>query len=304
MKNDENDRVLVTNIQRFSLHDGPGIRTTVFLKGCTIRCPWCANPENIRHEIEPYRKDGQRGEYGQWYTAEQLYEQLMKDAPFFRAAKDGRADSYQISSSEGLDSLPGGVTFSGGEPLLQIEKLERLFEKLHAAHIHTAVETSLFTAKTAVDAAIAHIDLFYVDLKLLDPERCRTTLSGSMEVFDRNLEALLRSGRPIVFRVPVIGVNGTDLSGTCDPDNRGLVIRKITESASRGNVIKVELLKEHALGLSKYEALRAAGSNIRLPPYYGVSDSLMNEYRTELAQWLNLDNGARNKRISVEVCKI
>ena len=85
--------MLITNIQRFSLHDGPGIRTTVFLKGCSIKCPWCSNPENIKNYPEVYYKDGVKGIYGKEFSLDEIYAEIVKDRVFYE------------------DN--GGVTFSG-----------------------------------------------------------------------------------------------------------------------------------------------------------------------------------------------
>ena len=99
-----NTTVLVTNVQRFSLHDGPGIRTTVFLKGCSLHCPWCSNPENIFPVQEKYRVDGKDGVYGKMWMLSDIYAEILKDRSFYEHE--------------------GGVTFSGGEPLLFIKKIE------------------------------------------------------------------------------------------------------------------------------------------------------------------------------------
>lgn len=75
--------MIITNIQKFSLHDGPGIRTTVFMKGCSLCCPWCSNPENLKSFIEYYIKDGKRGIYGKEYTVEEVFNEVIKDKPFY-----------------------------------------------------------------------------------------------------------------------------------------------------------------------------------------------------------------------------
>lgn len=116
--------MIITNIQRFSLHDGPGIRTTVFLKGCSIRCPWCSNPENINHQIESYVKDGKEGFYGKEYSVDQVLKEVLKDKIFYE------------------DN--GGVTFSGGEALLYAKELLPLMEQIKQNNISIAVETCLF----------------------------------------------------------------------------------------------------------------------------------------------------------------
>ena len=94
------DKILLTNIQRFSLHDGPGIRTTIFLKGCSLRCPWCSNPENLNPYPEEYIKDGNRGIYGKEYAIDEIFIEVMKDKDYYESN--------------------GGLNFSGGEALLKV----------------------------------------------------------------------------------------------------------------------------------------------------------------------------------------
>ena len=110
------DKILVTNIQRFSLHDGPGIRTTVFLKGCSLKCPWCANPENLKPYQEKYIKNGIISTYGKYMSCEEIYDEVIKDKNFYIEVSHSMTNNY-------LESLPGGITFSGGEALLQVEKI-------------------------------------------------------------------------------------------------------------------------------------------------------------------------------------
>ena len=100
------EKILISNIQRFSLQDGPGIRTTLFLKGCNLRCPWCANPENLENNIKKIVKDNREYIFGYYMEVEKLKEELIKDKSY-----------YELNN--------GGVTFSGGEPLLQFKKLEK-----------------------------------------------------------------------------------------------------------------------------------------------------------------------------------
>ena len=269
--------LLLTNIQRFSLHDGPGIRTTVFLKGCSLHCPWCSNPENLNPYQEKYIKNGIEGIYGKEYTTDELYAEVVKDLAFY----DGDWDSSD------LNKMPGGVTFSGGECMLQMDKLEPLLERMNEEHIHTAVETCLFAPENLLFIAINHIDLFYVDIKILDEVKCKESIHGSLSLYHSNLQALLSSGKPIVFRIPVIG------GYTDDEDNRKKVVELIKEA--HGNVLKIELIKEHNLGLSKYQSLMDGNNDIKLPIYNGVSDELMEQYKKEIEEVIN---------IPVEVCKI
>lgn len=278
--------ILVTNIQRFSLHDGPGIRTTVFLKGCSLRCPWCSNPENLSASPQSYTKDGMEGIYGRNYDVGELVKECLKDQVFYEG-KIGR-DGWNIDKAEDIDKLPGGVTFSGGEALLQIDSLIPVCEQLHAADVHIAIETALFVPEKNVRLALDNIDFFYVDMKILDSDRCREVEYGDLDLYMANLDMLLswrnenraRRGKPIVIRVPMIG-KYTDI-----PENRRAVKELIGKYLD--SVLKIELIKEHNLGESKYRSL-----NMQMH-YQGVDDELMEIYKAELDEL----------GIAVEICKI
>lgn len=276
-------KIILTNIQRFSLHDGPGIRTTVFLKGCSLRCPWCCNPENLCNQIQNYIKDGNSGVYGKYYTADEVYKEVIKDKKFY----NGEVNDYKITEPFLLDKLPGGVTFSGGECIMQIKQIEPLIEKLKEEHIHMAVETCLFAPQENVNLAIKYIDLFYVDMKILDSKLCEKHQNGRMELYMSNLNVLLNTGKPIVIRIPVIG------GYTDGIENRSAICKFLDMHKKR--LLKVELIKEHNFGLSKYKSLIDAGNTgFNEPVYKGVSNSLMEMYKTEIEKiglW-------------VEVCKI
>jgi len=128
--------VIFTNVQHFSLHDGPGIRTTVFLKGCTIRCPWCSNPENLKFKLETYVRNGEKDIYGRKISCDELYKELIKDKAFYGEANgDIPANDFCIDNAFDLGKLPGGITFSGGEALAQIDRIVPLLEKLKKEHI-------------------------------------------------------------------------------------------------------------------------------------------------------------------------
>lgn len=277
------ETLLVTNIQRFSLHDGPGIRTTVFLKGCSLRCPWCCNPENIEGRIQSYIKDGVVNQYGRHLTVEQLYSQLKKDAPFYGA--------YDPQCESSLDRLPGGVTFSGGEALLQIESLIPLMERLAADRIHIAVETCLFIPAHLLDLAIRYIDIFYVDIKLLDQIKCKNLLGGEVNLYYQNLTKLLSAKKPIVFRIPVIG-------GYTDSwDNQEQVAELIHYAVESGNVLKVELLEGHNLGYSKYDSLYRVDKKYMPPQYTPVQNEVIMDYKRLIEKQID-------EKVQVEICRI
>lgn len=210
--------ILVGNIQRFCLHDGPGIRTTAFLKGCPLRCPWCCNPENLEYEIETL-SDGSISGY--WITSDDLYHELIKDKPFFRER--------------------GGVTFSGGEPLFQAEAIEGVMRRLKESDVNIIVETSLQVSQGNLSHVLPYVDSFYIDAKLLPSGSYHEFLRGDYGVYERNLSIVVQSGTPFVLRVPVI-------AGFTDNAESAELLRKLL-IAYRPE--RVDLLKGHNLGKEK-----------------------------------------------------
>lgn len=283
------NKILLTNIQRFSLHDGPGIRTTVFLKGCSLRCPWCSNPENLLPSPQQYFKDGMECTYGRYYSPDELVKECLKDKGYYDG-KLSAPDLWRISTADDIEKLPGGVTFSGGECLLQMDKLVPVCESLHEAGVHVAVETALFVPSNLIALAIENIDFFYVDMKILDPNRCKEVERGNLSLYLSNLDHLLtwKDGvgeadgkeKPVVIRVPVIGGYTDDL------ENRRAVRELLNQY--KDSILKVELIKEHNLGESKYKSL-----GMRMD-YHGVDDELMETYKAELDEL----------KIPVEICRI
>lgn len=177
--------IVITNIQRMCFHDGPGIRTTVFLKGCGIHCPWCANPENISFQIQLYPGKPlghDNSQCGREYEAGELLHILERDKLFW-----------------GRD---GGVTFSGGEPLLQFGNLQEVWKRLKERNVHIAIETSLFAPRQSLEVALGYVDFFYVDVKLLEPEMCVQVLGGDIDRYLGNMQLLAESEKQIRFRVP------------------------------------------------------------------------------------------------------
>lgn len=221
----EQDRLLVTNIQRCCFHDGPGIRTTVFLKGCALRCPWCSNPENINPYIEQYIHNNHKGTYGRYYTAEELYEVLVRD------------EKYYLSG--------GGVTFSGGEPLMQSKVLKSVMELLRGAGIHIGIETSLFADSKSLNELIDYVDIMIVDIKILDAEKCKKIIDGDINVFFDNIRIIEKRKCTVMFRIPCC----KEL--TYNPDN----IAMICEFLKSYPDSLVQIFSVHSLGNSKYQSL-------------------------------------------------
>ena len=218
--------VRISNIQRFCLQDGPGIRTTVFLKGCSIHCPWCANPENIRYEVQPfYNSSGEEvGKYGMDITLGELQSEIMKDRDFYIGG--------------------GGVTFSGGEPLLQLERYRPLLQELKSLGIHLAVETALFVPGQLAELAKEYFDWFYIDMKILEPEKCKSVLGGCAEQYLANLKSICLSDKPVCIRIPCS-------ADTVNERNAALMI----ETLKKYRLTNVELFNLHDLAREKYRKL-------------------------------------------------
>lgn len=283
------NKLLVTNIQRFSLHDGPGIRTTIFLKGCSIRCPWCSNPENLSKSIQNYMKNGTKGVYGKYYSPESLYKEILKDKAFYGEYNFNNDNRRKLE----IELLPGGVTFSGGECLLQIDALLPLLEILKYEKIHMAIETSLFVPEDYLFRAIEYINFYYVDIKILNKEKCLGILSGDIELFMKNADILLYSGKPVVLRIPVIG------GYTGNTENRNDILNFISKyiKSSQVNILGIELIKEHNLGIEKYKSLSVYNKGYKEPVYFGITNIFMEQYKKELEECIG-------KKIPVKICSI
>jgi pyruvate formate lyase activating enzyme len=180
----------VFEIREFTLHDGPGVRTTVFLKGCPLRCAWCHNPEGQSFEKETMtRKDGETVQCGQDWDAAALAEELLKNADIMKQSG-------------------GGVTFSGGEPLAQAEFLLELIPLLKEKGVHVAIETSGYAPSETYRSVVSQVDFAYQDVKCLDPSLFKRWTGGDLGVVLVNIAWLRESGVPFTFRVPCIpGVN-------------------------------------------------------------------------------------------------
>jgi len=193
---------LIFDIKRFAVHDGPGIRVTVFFKGCPLKCAWCHNPESIGRLPQQVKKtvklDGReyiRNEIiGYEIQEEQLLDEIQKELVF-------------------MNQSGGGVTFSGGEPLLQPDFLLVMLKACQKKGIHTAVDTSLFTSWEVIERVAGFTDLFLVDLKLIDNELHRQYTGVLNTLILENLRKLSASGSKIRIRIPFIpGVNTSSVN--------------------------------------------------------------------------------------------
>ena len=178
----------IFNIQRFSVHDGPGIRTTVFMQGCPLDCWWCHNPEG-----RPFGLGKQNGNTtAKEHSVDELMDVILKDRIFY-------------------DESGGGVTFSGGEPMSQPLFLEEILEQCNVSGIHTAVDTSGYTQKQNFDKIIPFTDLFLFDFKIMNGGLHKKFTDVENENILQNFRFLLEKAKKIIVRIPLIpDITSTD----------------------------------------------------------------------------------------------
>jgi len=258
---------VVFDIQRFSVHDGKGIRTTVFLKGCPLRCRWCQNPEGLEEFLRPLWLSGPCINCGACRettasidsveAAAALYalppqkaDEVMGACPAKALILNGRnmtADEVmaEVEKDRVFYSRAGGCTLSGGEPLAQEGFALVLLEKCRKAGIHTTVETSLFARADIVDAAAELADELFTDCKILDEKKHLEAAGQSNGIILQNLERLLlgkRAGK-LMIRIPLIP------GFTADHENISAIAGFIH---ARNAAVPVELLNYNPLAESKY----------------------------------------------------
>jgi pyruvate formate lyase activating enzyme len=232
VENKENIKGLVVQIQGSSFVDGPGIRTTIFLKGCPLRCKWCCNPETQEYRPEEnilYPEKGQRKIFGEWLTADEVMRIVSKDIPF-----------YQSSG--------GGVTIAGGEPSFQPVFALELIKRCKELGIHTALDTCGYTINDQADRVLEAVDMLLYDLKNMDPiEHERNTGLRNDKIL-ANLKRMAEMKKEIVIRVPLI-------PGYTDTKPNIIAIGEFLRVLDQGSLKQVDLLAYHQGGLTKYEML-------------------------------------------------
>lgn len=247
---DEKIRALITEIERFSVHDGPGIRTVVFLKGCPLKCAWCHNPECISFEkqIMFYKEKcigcgrcsegcyaGARVECGKEMTVEQVMLEVLEDRRYYGNL--------------------GGVTISGGEPLAHREFTMALIRACREEKINVGIETSLYRFDGEL---LGELDLIMTDVKIFDSELHRKWVGIGNEEIKNNLRQANELGIPIIVRTPIIcGIN----------DNVENVKQTAEFLRTLENVRSYELLPYHPLGISKAEALGIKAIEFETPSH-------------------------------------
>jgi pyruvate formate lyase activating enzyme len=227
----------VFDIKRFAVHDGPGIRTTVFLKGCPLSCWWCHNPES--QSMKPVTVDIERKVNGKSVAGKKVYGKSMEVEAVLQSI---------LRDTHFYEESGGGVTFSGGEPLMQAAGLKQLLEGCKQHGLHTTVDTSGHAGQEQLDGILPLTDLFLYDLKHMDPELHLQYTGVDNELILANADRLIHGGANLVFRIPVIpGINTT-------PEEVDGMVRFITERA--GMMKELHLLPYHRIADNKYQRLQ------------------------------------------------
>ena len=267
---------LVFNIQGFSIQDGPGVRTTVFMKGCPLSCQWCANPESqvFRSDVihvpsscvHCYRcvsfctkgavklpeklGDNPIFDHDVCVTCEDqdMCEHSCYEAAIERVGKPMTVDEVMdvILHDEPFFSNGGGITVSGGEPLMHPEFLEELFSECQDNYIHTAIETCGYVAWDKFEPVLRYTDLALYDVKHMDPVAHKELTGVSNELILDNLRKIMdETNTEVIIRIPVIpGANDTD-------ENMDATARYAKEIGAR----EIHILPYHRMGMGKYTGL-------------------------------------------------
>jgi len=206
---------IIFDIKEMAVHDGPGLRTTVFLKGCPLRCIWCHNPEGLSPMPQlSVRKNGCRAcglcQKGCSHPDCQPFGRCLHICPQGLLSVAGKEISPEALAQrlKRNRALRGGVTFSGGEPLMQAQFLLEVLDRLEG--IPVAIETSGYADEAVFRSVIERMDLVYMDLKLADDNQHRKYTGASNALILRNLQILRDSGVPCIIRTPLIpGITDT-----------------------------------------------------------------------------------------------
>lgn len=256
----------VSNIERFATHDGPGIRTTIFLKGCPLHCPWCANPETWTiHPVLMHNEKKcvqcHRCQKACSKQAISFHPQFTLNTEFCDSCAECtkacvlgalKISGCSMQIQEILDEVKkdddyynmsnGGITLSGGEPLLQKEVLD-LLKSLKENHYHVAVETTGNVSLEWLKQVEKYIDLFLFDVKHVDEKKLKEVTGGNLNQIVKNLEYISKT-HSVIVRTPVIPGFNQD------------VVRQIMDKTKELGIQEINLLPYHSLGKNKWHELK------------------------------------------------
>ena len=218
----------ISDIQHFSVGDGPGIRTTIFCKGCNLRCPWCHNPETISRDTVTltYPKANRSVTYGRLMTVDEIVTEVMEDADFYRESG-------------------GGVTVSGGEPLLQAKAVAELAKALQTQGVSVLLDTAGCVPWSRFEVVLPYVNTVFFDWKTSHPTVMKERIGGDLALVRSNLARLLQTDKDIHIRIPLIpAINTTEEALTA-------IAADLREVGAK----TVALLPFHRLAAGKYEAM-------------------------------------------------
>lgn len=244
MENSKNPTGRIFDIQRFSVHDGPGIRTIVFLKGCALRCRWCCNPESQMREIQEMKMGTETKTVGKDVTVEYVMENILKDRMFYRRSG-------------------GGVTLSGGEMLCQADFSAAILREAKENGINTAVESTGFANYSEIEKCLPYIDLYMMDIKHLNSAKHKEYTGVPNELILENARKIANNVKKLIIRVPVIPTFN---------DSPEEIAEIAAFAKSLEKVSELHLLPYHKFGTGKYEAL---GREYLLPHIEPPTDEKM-----------------------------
>lgn len=252
MEQDNIQKACIFDIRKYAVNDGPGIRTTVFFKGCPLRCIWCHNPEGLHPEPENIceAKSANMVQAGEYKSVSEIMPYIIQDKIFYEESN-------------------GGVTFSGGEPLMQKEFLKEISKKCNEKKIHVCIDTCGFAEKNTIQSLIPFVNCWLYDIKLMDDKLHQKYTGVSNKKILENLLLLHQEKQKIIIRIPLItGITATLENATA-----------IAEFFKKNNFqYPVHLLPLHKMGREKYERLQMPN------PY----NELENLNESVIRQWIEI----------------